>query len=396
MGIYGEMKKTFHLENPNFALNPETDWICYFGRNDVETVLESIIMKNLKASIPPKIVLYGDWGLGKTHTLYHFIHTLLTRYSTPIFLECPEFPSKSTFLDFYNLLMNKVGKERLVSMIRKVVAIKGNFDMVKEDDFRHLCQNVLAVATGDTLNIAWTWLTGEYVKDPGKIGVNTNQISVTTATNILETIGDFFLAIEDKPLIFCIDEAHRLKNILEESDYERTFVQALRKTTLKNFPVGFIYAVGAAEEKDFPHIFVLGEVKSRIGDYYVPLSPLDDENMRNMILGIIRYVRDGWDYKNNKFKEPKKEVKRAVTSLKRKKYNVNLDTYPFTVDAIDQIMIYFSAEDMMNKRTPREICDILNDCGTEEEALKIGVIDENIVSKVAAERKQRVRPSVGE
>lgn len=394
MGIYGEMQKRFHLQNPNFALNPEADWICYFGREDIEASLKSIILKSLKASIPPKIVLLGDWGLGKTQTLFHFINTLLIQYSTPIFVECPEFPSKTSFFDFYGLLMNKIGKESLVRMVRKVAAVKGNFDMVKEEDFKYLCQNVLAMASGDTLNIAWNWLTGDYLKDPTKIGVSTNQILVTTAINILETIGDFFLTVEGKPLIFCIDEAHRLKNIQVESDFERPFVQALRKTTTKNFPVGFIYAIGAAEEKDIPHMFVLGEVKSRIGEYYVQLSVLDGESMRNMILGIIKYVRDGWDYDKNKLKEPKEEVKKAISTLRRKKYDVNLDTYPFTVEAIDQIMIYFSAEDMTDRRTPREICDVLNDCGTEEDALKAGVIDENIVSKVAAERKQRGRPSI--
>jgi len=388
------MQKRFHLQNPNFALSPETDWICYFGREDIEASLKSIILKSLKASIPPKIVLYGDWGLGKTQTLFHFINTLLVQYSTPVFVECPEFPSKSTFYDFYSLLMNKVGKERLVSMVRKVAAVRGSFDLVQEEDLKHLCQNVLAMASGETLNTAWNWLTGDYVKDPGKIGVSTNQITVTSATNILETVGNFFLSVEGKPLIFCIDEAHRLKNILEDSDYERTFVQALRKTTLKNFPAGFIYAIGVADEPDFPHMFILGEVKSRIGDYYVPLSVLDDESMRNMILGIIKYVRDGWDYDENKLKKPKEEVKKAVAALKRKKSNVTLETYPFTVEAIDQIMIYFSAEDMTDRRTPREICDVLNDCGTEEDALKAGVVDENIVSKVAAERKQRVRPSI--
>jgi len=394
LGIYGEMQKKFHLEHPNFALNPETDWICYFGRKDIETSLESVIMKSLKASIPPKIVLYGDWGLGKTQTLFHFIKTLLVKYSTPVYVECPEFPSKSNFLDFYNLLINRVGKERLVATVRKVAAVKGGFDSVKEEDFRHLCQNVLSMASGETLNVAWSWLSGEYIKDKGKIGVNANQISVTKATRILETIGNFFLEVEGKPLIFCIDEAHRLQNIQVDSDYERTFVQALRKTTTKNFPVGFIYAVGVADERRFPHMFILGEVKSRIGDYYVPLSQLDDESMRNMILGIIRYVRDGWDYKNNKFKDPKEEVSKAVSALKAKKYNVNLDTYPFTVEAIDQILIYFDAEDMQDRRTPREICDVLNDCGTEEDALETGVIDENVVSKIAAQRKKRVRPSI--
>jgi hypothetical protein len=394
MGIFGEMRKTFHLERPNFALNPETDWICYYGRSDIEADLESIIIKNLRASISPKIVIWGDWGLGKTHTLFHFIHTLLNNYSTPIFVECPEFPSKSSFLDFYSLLMSKFGKERLVSTIRRVAAMRGNFDIVRDEEFKHLCQNVLAIATGDTLNAAWNWVAGLYVKEPQKFGVNSNQISVTTATDILEAIGSFYLLVEGKPLVFCVDEAHRLKNVQEDSDYERTFVQALRHITLKNFPVGFIYAIGAEEEKKIPRMFVFAEVKGRIGFYFVQLSQLDDESMNSLIRGIIRYARDGWDYDNDQFKEPKEEVKNAITALKKQKYNVNLDTYPFTEEAITQIIVYFSAQDMMNKRTPREICDVLNECGTEEEALKVGVIDENVVSKVAADRSKRPPPSV--
>jgi len=394
MGIYGEMQKTFHLQNPNFALSPEKDWICYYGREDIERSLSSIIWKSLKASITPKIVVLGDWGWGKTQTLYHFYYTLLMQYATPVFVECPEFSSKTGFLDFFNLLMNKISKEDIVRIVRNVAARKRNFDMVKERDLRHLCQNVLAIASGDTLNIAWNWLTGEYIKDPTKIDVSTNQISVTTATNILETIGEFFLTIEGKPLIFCIDEAHRLKNIPADSDYERPFIQALRKTTMKNYSVGFIYAIGAHDEKDIPHMFVEAEVKDRIGDYFITIPALDETSMKKMILGIIKYVRDGYNFENHKANEPEEEIKNSISILKKKKYDVDLDTYPFTVGAIDQIMIYFDAEDMVNKRTPRDVCDILNDCGTEEEALKIGVIDENVVSKVAAERKLRERPSI--
>ena len=394
MGIFGTMKDVYHLESLNFVLDPAADWICYFGRGEIKETLQSIILKSLKAGIPPKLVVWGNWGIGKTQTIFHFMKTVLEQHSAPIYVECPEFARKTNFLDFHDLLLRGVGVDRLVQLVRKHASVKGPsaFNNIAEQDFRHLCQNVLTMASGETLDMAWTWIAGGVVRDKSTIGVRQNQITTTMAVSILEHIGEFFLS-EGRPVIFCVDESHRLGNVEEESDQERTFIQAIRRMTVKNFPVGLIFAIGAGDERGFPHMFVRGEVKDRIGDYFVPLPALDDPDIREMSLGIIRYVRDGWDYGTNAFKSPKSEVTKQLSTLKAKGLNISGKTYPFTEDAIDQILVYFNAEDMTERRTPREICDVLNDCATEEDSLKQGYIDGNIVSKVTRSRKERIRPS---
>lgn len=398
MSIFGEMQRVFLLKHPNFIIDPETDWVCYFGRNDAKDNLRSIIEKSFKAQIPPKIVLWGSWGIGKTQTLYHFIKTVFETHSSPIYVECPEFPRKTNFIDFYSVLMNRIRVDRLVPLVRKYASIRQSFANVQEPDFKHLCQNVLTMASGEALSTAWKWLTGQSLSNNEKLmlGVSEDQLSTTMAINILGDIGEFFLTAEGKPLVFCVDEAHRLGNVEEESDHERTFVQALRKISTRTYPVGFIFAVGAGDESKFPHMFVLGEVKDRIGDYYIELTPLDDTSLTEMVTGIIRYVRDGWDVSSNSFGSPGKEVGERIKALQAKGLNASADTFPFTQDAIEQILAYFQADDMAERRTPREICDLLNDCSTEEDAIKQGYVDGNVVAKLARSRSTRRRPAVAE
>lgn len=93
----------------------------------------------LSADVAPKIVLWGQWGLGKTHTLFNIYHRILSGVSIPVYVECTEFRQKDGFVEFYRLLIESIGKERLFEAIKKIYRSKPEFfdRLDLEQDFMH-------------------------------------------------------------------------------------------------------------------------------------------------------------------------------------------------------------------------------------------------------------------
>jgi len=60
------------------------------------------------------------------------------------------------------------------------------------------------------------------------------------------------------------------------------------------------------------------------------------------------------------------------------------------------VVAYFEEEETraLGARTPRDICDILDDCATEDDAIKNKVVDQNVVVKVIGRKRETRRPSV--
>ena len=72
------MREWFGLgkEHTDFFVNNETDRRVLFARSDLDLQLGFRLARSFRTALPPKFVLYGNWGAGKTHTMRHIEYEL--------------------------------------------------------------------------------------------------------------------------------------------------------------------------------------------------------------------------------------------------------------------------------------------------------------------------------
>lgn len=101
----------------SLSLNTHTDWAVYADYGDVLPRLQDALTRGDKA---PKLMVFGGYGSGKTHTLRHTAFALLPKSATPltpIHVELTQLTSRTTFLDIYRLIFAKI-EEQLLEDLR--------------------------------------------------------------------------------------------------------------------------------------------------------------------------------------------------------------------------------------------------------------------------------------
>ena len=63
-------------QHNDFSIETETDAALFFARHELDEQLNAILRRSFRTGNPPKMVLYGDWGVGKTHTMRHMQYVI--------------------------------------------------------------------------------------------------------------------------------------------------------------------------------------------------------------------------------------------------------------------------------------------------------------------------------
>src|SRR3954471_22308924 len=97
--------RDFHIENDVHAS-------LLFARSELDEQLQGILRKSFRTGNPPKFVLFGDWGVGKTHTMRHIEYVIENNdafNARTIYVELPDITSKSTFQTAHAALLDAIG-----------------------------------------------------------------------------------------------------------------------------------------------------------------------------------------------------------------------------------------------------------------------------------------------
>src|SRR3954454_17763487 len=84
----------------DFSIENDADARLFFARRDLDDQLSAILRRSFRTGNPPKMVLYGDWGVGKTHTMRHIQYVIDNTNgfrATVVFVELPDITAKSSF-----------------------------------------------------------------------------------------------------------------------------------------------------------------------------------------------------------------------------------------------------------------------------------------------------------
>src|SRR6476660_3291960 len=100
----------------DFFIANDEDSRLLFARQELDDQLQGILRKSFRTGNPPKFVMYGDWGVGKTHTMRHIEHVVSTTNgfdSQIVFVELPDITAKSTFQIAHAALLDALGLNRV-------------------------------------------------------------------------------------------------------------------------------------------------------------------------------------------------------------------------------------------------------------------------------------------
>lgn len=353
------IQNRFGLRRSNFVLNPLSDEDSDFFADrtgvNVGKIVEDLQI-DLATGLPPKRMLWGPYGGGKTHTLQHTMKKLsgLTPIY-PVYVECPDLSKRSTFLDLYREgVMRGCGQDFIIYLFER---IREKVGYAKPDEIIRKLKEALideelakavAILTNPTDKnklILWTWFSGVPVPR-GELTELSQTQDLTSAeparlAHYVTILGKLVQDIEGKTLILILDEIDRIGFVGPDTIVQfRTAFTRLMDPNQKYISV--LLGLSARNFPDLPDIFTGGgPVVSRLGrDAITEIPMLEDLDVEPFIKKIIEYIRN--DEANI---ESLIEATKGTTNEEIVK-----DIFPFTKEAIDAIKVGVGLE-----MTPREI-----------------------------------------
>jgi len=339
----------FGLRRPNFIINPRVDFDFYAPRSGVNVpqIVESLRV-NLVTRVPPKRLFWGDYGGGKTHTLFNIARRLESMMAVKkVYVECPNVARRSTFLHLYHDgIMGSLGQDFTVSLFEKLVdevirekgaqrsAILAGIQEVVGDEELTRAVASLVGADADRKLVFWKFISGVEVPRNELTQLQQAQ-DLTTAqpaklAEIIVLIGRVVRKIHNQTLLIILDELDRLRWVAEETG--STFEDAFRKLADDNqMDVSILMACSTSSLRELPDVFAgeYGPVLTRIGKAnLIPIPQIDPPDIKNFIKEIIAYVRDGSIAVKDLIEKAKKKTTETLDP----------EFFPFSKEAVDKLI----------------------------------------------------------
>ncbi len=354
-----DIQTRYGLRRSNFVLNPLSDEDADFFADrtgvNVSKILEDLQI-DLATGLPPKRMLWGPYGGGKTHTLQHTmikLSSLIPVHS--VYVECPDLSKRSSFLELYREgIMRGFGQDFILSLFEQ---IRENVGYAKRDELlqklrealkdEELAKAVAVLTDPSDQNklLLWAWFSG--VPVPRADLTNLSQTQDLTSAEparlayYVTIIGKLVRDLEKKTLILVLDEMDRIGFVGADTIVQfRTAFTRLMDPNQKY--VSVLLAVSAKNFPELPDIFgERGPIVSRIGRDAIQVVPmLDDIDVEPFIKKIIGFLR-----------APDSDIKQLVESVQdTTDEETTEEIFPFSKEAIDAIKVGVGQE-----MTPREI-----------------------------------------
>jgi GTPase SAR1 family protein len=281
----------------DFMIETDGDARLFFARKELDKDLHGRLRRAFRTENPPKLVLYGDWGVGKTHTMRHMEHVIETTndfQAMVVFVELPDITAKSTFQVAHAALLDALGFERAK---RWVLHFQTQHQSDAQEQIREFTQsgdiatafaNVLGF--GEASRIAWDWLRGLSLSasDARLAGLPPALTQSNHLVKVLEMMGRLAREAEDKLLVFMLDEATKLGNVTN-SDAVNHWLNAFKLLADQQAKdIGFILSGSWIDTDDMALPLQDMQVMSRFGESnYIQLHNLDEVATEEFIRALL-------------------------------------------------------------------------------------------------------------
>jgi hypothetical protein len=348
----------------SFKPDPLRDREVMFCHQEVQENIQKAIERAFATDETVKMLLWGDWGVGKTHALRHLEYWLTNNAGTfptrTVFAKLGDVAKSSRFGIVQKDLLDGIGIDHAVTLAFKYMQTGRNLvvDLQGLGIPATIAQafNKLFVATPgqpppDIVVTAWNFMRGV---DVGKSGALVGlQERITDSKDfyfVLASLGHLVRTVEDKQLVFLVDEAARLEAVSDVLEVERHWVNV--NTMIfdqENRYFGFVYTVSGKSQDDIPRALFEPQIENRLGNRRLELRNLPPNDVRAFLSRLTDAFVD----------RVALEADTRVGISKNAAYVRN--SYPFTQPGLDRFVDYFHRTPENSK--PRDIADRLDEAG---------------------------------
>lgn len=348
-------------EHRDFSIQTEGDRRLFFARHDLDEELKRRLRRVFRTENPPKMVVYGDWGVGKTHTMRHLQYEIEEQpaYKAIVaFVELPDITKKATFQVAHSALLDAFGIERATNLLLNfrtkhlADAREQIQDFTQSNDIAIAFSNLFGL--GESSRIGWDWLRGITLSaaDARMANLPPRLEQSGHFVKVLQFLGRLVRESEDAMLVFMLDEATKL-DAVQDSDSIAHWTNAFKLLSDdSNKEVGLIISISVIDLDDIAEPLHNPQVVSRFGQSnYVRLSNLSEAETRDFISDLVQ------EWVDNAARE-------ALTNKfagESDGETVSAKSFPFTENGLDLAARYAAYRDGAGYTTPRDIQKNLDD-----------------------------------
>lgn len=309
---------------------------------------------------PIKMLICGDWGVGKTHLTYH-IRWWLEQHQDHyparcVVIEIGDIDKRSRFDEIVRPLLDELSLPFLIQLVHDYRGLHSNVvEALRQHGIRsHIADafnTLLLVSPGappvDHALQAFEYLKGR--KPSGSAAARFGQPLDQSQdfVDVLTAVGELYRAVRHHRLVFIADEATRLDTVEADDAAASHWVNANKlifDNTNRTF--GFIYTVSGKDTRHLPKAIWDPQIQNRLGNNRFTLENLAtadvEQYLRNLVDTFVDTAR--------------------VHSLLG--HAISKDTfswphYPFTTDARTEFVDYFNRSQENSK--PRDISERLDE-----------------------------------
>ena len=356
----------------NFRLNPD-DRAAYFGKSGINTAIIDSIHERYMLGSQPKKYLYGQYGAGKTHTLYnikyHLEESPEAKANTAYQVRCrpldAEFKEKTSYSYLHAQMMEAVTLEAVREVVQEYLANNAGPQLEERlrNDFgdANTARAIRALGYAGEPIALWKWLCGG--------ALSSADLTSYSLTKNMDTVSEMYRALvgimrlfvkKNINYLFLFDEMEGLQNVRNQ-DCRESFQEGFRKLADDdNDVVGFVLSVYGMREEDIPQFIYTEAIITRLNRSNIHgLEYLQrDEDIRHFLTDLFSLVIDP-------------DKKSAME--KEGRISKSLQWYPLTNDAMDELVAL--ATSAPTASLPRNFISTINECAVQAARRDSFVID---------------------
>jgi Cdc6-like AAA superfamily ATPase len=355
------MKTWFGLKDihSDFAIETDADARLFFARHDLDEQLQAILRRSFRSSNPPKFVLYGDWGVGKTHTMRHLEYVIATNQefnARVVFVELPDISSKSRFDVAHAAWLDALGFDRARQWMYQYMSKHGESTLAKIRDFTQSGDIATAFANlsafGDTSRIAWDWLRGVDLSaaDSRTAGLPSTLYQSGHLVRVLQMFGRLCREVEGNLLVLMLDEATKL-GYVSNQDAVNHWLNAFKLIADdQTKEIGLIVSISCHDIDEMALPLQDLQVQTRFGESnYIRLQNLGEQETRDFIKSLL----GEWINPERRSELSKQYAAQAENE------QIEESSFPFTGPALERVVQYACRNGGIT--TPRDIQKTVDD-----------------------------------